>query len=260
MAYVGNPQAAAFSSRPPKQDLTGASGTSLTLSHAVSNAESIDLFINNVRQEPTTAYSASDTTVTLTGSVVATDDIYVIYNSLALQESVPPDGSVSDAKIATMAASKLTGSVASTAMPAGSVLQVIYAETSTSNVALTNTGWTSVGLTAQITPSSTSSKILVDFTPHFRLMSTNADPGIGFKILRGGTDIYETSTAYHTYFYNNGGYVEFRGTDRVSTLDSPSSTSQLTYTFEARAYHSGGDKRANDTGNKSKVILMEIAG
>ena len=54
MAYVGNPQAAAFSSRPPKQDLTGASGTSLTLSHAVANAESIDLFINNVRQEPTT--------------------------------------------------------------------------------------------------------------------------------------------------------------------------------------------------------------
>lgn len=113
MAYVGNPQAAAFSSRPSKQDLTGASGTSLTLSHAVANAESIDLFINNVRQEPTTAYSASGTTVTLTGSVVATDDIYVVYNSLALQESVPPDGSVTDAKIDTMAASKLTG-----AMPA----------------------------------------------------------------------------------------------------------------------------------------------
>tara|TARA_Y100000992_G_scaffold56387_1_gene34127 strand:- start:1615 stop:2421 length:807 start_codon:yes stop_codon:yes gene_type:complete len=123
MAYVGNPQAAAFSSRPSKQDLTGASGTSLTLSHAVANAESIDLFINNVRQEPTTAYSVSDTTVTLTGSVVATDDIYVVYNSLALQESVPPDGSVgsakiansaiTDAKIDTMAASKLTG-----AMPA----------------------------------------------------------------------------------------------------------------------------------------------
>lgn len=111
MAYIGNPQAAAFSSRPPKQDLTGASGTSLTLSHAVANAESIDLFINNVRQEPTTAYSVSDTTVTLTGSVAASDDIYVVYNSLALQESVPPDGSVTDAKIDTMAASKLTGAL-----------------------------------------------------------------------------------------------------------------------------------------------------
>ena len=111
MAYVGNPQAAAFSSRPPKQDLTGASGTSLTLSNSVANAESISLFINNVRQEPTTAYSVSDTTVTLTGSVAASDDIYVIYNSLVLQEVVPPDGSVTDAKITAMAASKLTGAL-----------------------------------------------------------------------------------------------------------------------------------------------------
>jgi hypothetical protein len=111
MAYVGNPQATAFSSKPAKQDLTGASGTSLTLSHAVANAESISLFINNVRQEPTTAYSVSDTTVTLTGSVAASDDIYVIYNSLALQEVVPPDGSVTDAKITAMAASKLTGAL-----------------------------------------------------------------------------------------------------------------------------------------------------
>ena len=99
MAYVGNPPAAAFSSRPPKQDLTGATGTSLTLSHAVANAESISLVINNVLQEPTTAYSVTGTAVTLTGSVVATDDIYVVYNALALQESVPPDGSVGTAQL-----------------------------------------------------------------------------------------------------------------------------------------------------------------
>lgn len=101
MAYIGNQQTQGFSSRPSKQDLTGATGTSLTLSHAVASAEGIDLFINNVRQEPTTAYSiAGDgVTVTLTGSVVATDDIYVVYNSLALQTTVTPDASVSTAKI-----------------------------------------------------------------------------------------------------------------------------------------------------------------
>jgi len=101
MAYIGNQQTQGFSSIPAKQDLTGATGTSLTLSHAVASAEGIDLFINNVRQEPTTAYSvgADGVTVTLTGSVVATDDIYVVYNSLALQTTVTPDASVSTAKI-----------------------------------------------------------------------------------------------------------------------------------------------------------------
>lgn len=100
MGYVGNQSTNAYSSLPAKQDLTGATGTSLTLSHAVAGPESIDLFINNVRQEPTTAYSVLDTTVTLTGSVVASDDIYVVYNGLALQTIVPPDGSVTSAKIA----------------------------------------------------------------------------------------------------------------------------------------------------------------
>ena len=101
MGYVGNQSTNAYSSLPAKQDLTGATGTTLTLSHAVAGPESIDLFINNVRQEPTTAYSVSDTTVTLTGSVVATDDIYVVYNGLALQTIVPPDGSVTSAKLDT---------------------------------------------------------------------------------------------------------------------------------------------------------------
>ena len=101
MGYVGNQQTEGFSQVPSKQDLTGATGTSLTLTHAVASAEGIDLFINNVRQESGEAYSiAGDgVTVTLTGSVVASDDIYVVYNSLALQTTVPPDASVSTAKI-----------------------------------------------------------------------------------------------------------------------------------------------------------------
>jgi len=92
MGYVGNQQNEGFSQVPAKQDLTGATGTSLTLTHAVASAEGIDLFINNVRQEPTEAYSVGGdgVTVTLTGSVVATDDIYVVYNSLARQTSTHP--------------------------------------------------------------------------------------------------------------------------------------------------------------------------
>jgi len=100
MPYIGNQAVQGYSSVPTKQDLTGATGTSLTLTHSVSSNESIDLFINNVRQEPGTAYTVAGSTVTLTGTVVATDDIYVVYNGLALQTTVPPDGSITTAKFA----------------------------------------------------------------------------------------------------------------------------------------------------------------
>jgi len=112
MAYIGNPVDTAFTSL-EKQDFSSPSGTSLTLTHAVANANDIALYINNVRQEPTEAYSVNGTTVTLTGSVVSTDDIYVIYLARAIQTTVPGDGSVSTAKIANSAVdltSKVTGS------------------------------------------------------------------------------------------------------------------------------------------------------
>ena len=111
MAYIGNQADTAFTSL-IKQDLTGASGTSLTLTHAVANANDIALYINNVRQEPVSAYSTNGTAVSLTGSVVSSDDIYVIYLARAVQTTVPPDGSVSTAKIASSAVdltSKVTG-------------------------------------------------------------------------------------------------------------------------------------------------------
>jgi hypothetical protein len=100
MGYIGNQAVQGYSSIPAKQDLTSATGGTLTLTHAVSSPEAIDLYINNVRQEPTESYDAAGTTVTLNGyTVAATDDIYVVYNALALQTSVPPDGSVTSAKL-----------------------------------------------------------------------------------------------------------------------------------------------------------------
>ena len=60
MTYIGNKSSANFTSL-EKQDLTGASGTSLTLTHAVANAFDIALYINNVRQEPNEAYTTNGT-------------------------------------------------------------------------------------------------------------------------------------------------------------------------------------------------------
>ena len=99
MGYVGNQTTTAFTSM-DKQDITGNGGANYTLSHAVANANEIEVFVNNVRQEPTVAYSASGTTLTMTGNVASTDDFYVVFQGKAVGTIVPPDGSVSTAKIA----------------------------------------------------------------------------------------------------------------------------------------------------------------
>ena len=51
MGYVGNQTTTAFTSM-AKQDITGDGGTGYTLDHAVANAQEIEVFVNNVRQEP----------------------------------------------------------------------------------------------------------------------------------------------------------------------------------------------------------------
>ena len=103
MAYIGNEPSVNFTSF-AKQDLTGVTGSPVkrgfTLTYAVANANEIEVFVNNVRQEPTEAYTVSGTALTMTGNVASTDDFYVIYLGKALQTTVPPDGSVSTAKIA----------------------------------------------------------------------------------------------------------------------------------------------------------------
>ena len=111
MGYVGNEPSVNFTSF-AKQDITGDGGANYTLTHAVANANEIAVFVNNVRQEPTSAYSVSGTALNMTGNVASSDDFYVIYLGKALQTTVPPDSSVTNAKIANTTidlTSKVTG-------------------------------------------------------------------------------------------------------------------------------------------------------
>ena len=104
-----------------KQTITGNGGTSYTLQQSVGSALDIAVFVNNTRQEPTVAYSASGTTLTMTGAVNSSDHFYVIFLGKAIiTTGLPVDGigtaninagAVTDAKIVGMAASKLTGTM-----------------------------------------------------------------------------------------------------------------------------------------------------
>ena len=102
MGYVGNQTTNAYTSI-AKQDLTGVTGSPVkrgfTLDHAVANANEIEVFVNNVRQEPAVAYTVSGTALTMTGDVETTDDFYVVFQGKAIQTVVPPDDSVTTARI-----------------------------------------------------------------------------------------------------------------------------------------------------------------
>jgi len=89
MSYLGNAPESVFTEM-KYQDLTGGSGTSFTLNQAVSNPQEIEVFVNNVRQEPSAAYSVSGTTLTMTESVGASEDFYVIFQGMAQGSATHP--------------------------------------------------------------------------------------------------------------------------------------------------------------------------
>jgi hypothetical protein len=93
MPFIGNQPALSYTSF-AKQDFTTSATTSYTLSQPVANENEIALFINFVRQEPTTAYTASGTSLTLTSATSASDDMYAIFLGKAVQTVNPPAGSV----------------------------------------------------------------------------------------------------------------------------------------------------------------------
>lgn len=99
MPYLGNEPAVAYTTV-SYQDLTGGSGTSFTLNHPVANSNEIEVFVNNVRQEPSVAYNASGTSMTMTGTVASTDDFYVVFQGKAQQTIVPAlDSNLSVARL-----------------------------------------------------------------------------------------------------------------------------------------------------------------
>ncbi len=79
-----------------------ASTTAFTLTRQVVNPTDIDVFIENVRQEPTTAYTVEGTTLTFTSAPgTGTNNIYVVYRGSGVSNyAFVPDGSITYAKLA----------------------------------------------------------------------------------------------------------------------------------------------------------------
>ena len=126
MPFIRTTPAQGFASIFNKQTFTAnGSTTSFTLSHRVNNANDLEVFVGNVRQEPTEAYSASGLSLVMTQAPANGVSFYVIYKGLAQITTSPSDGSVGDAQIqnGSITAGKVNSSFAQTlGVPAGIIL------------------------------------------------------------------------------------------------------------------------------------------
>jgi len=151
----------------------------------------------------------------------------------------------------------------------GKVLQVVSA-VNNNYQEVSSTTYTDTATTASITPSATSSKILI--IVHGTLTSIRASQSIWANLR-----VYRNSTSNLVYvadYFNNIsagtdaiGENKYANSFSINHLDSPSSTSATTYTLQiatGTTSNSGRVRLSNSTSgqntNLSNITLMEIAG
>jgi len=217
----------------------------------------VDVYRNGVYL-PTSDYTATTgTTVVLTNAATVGDTITTIsfYVSSVLNAIPATAGSVSDSYIVDVSASKLTGSrtIPKGTMPAGAVLQVVEGVTG-SETFTSSTSYQTSNLTATITPSSATSKVLV--TIDSTVYVSNSSSRFVGTAYRNGTDIASAYTA-GAMTVGDGP----TGWTRAATtiLDSPASTSALTYTLYFKTNNASYNAGACLNNTRSSIILMEIA-
>ena len=142
-----------------------------------------------------------------------------------------------------------SGMISAPGLTTGKVLQVVTGNQITSGVNTTSGSYVDSGLYVNITPSSTSSKILISTN-----MNTRNDTGGGGCV----TTIYRDSTQLSA-----SGNIQYQanGNHHSSTfqqwLDSPSTTSQITYKMYFYRFSSGTAYISGDWGG-ARMFALEI--
>ncbi len=96
MPYIGTAAQGTFGTGTKDRFSGNNSSTAFTMSRSVGNANDIDVFVENVRQEPSIAYTVSGTTLSFTGTpATGSNNIYVVHKAASVNV-VPPSGRSTD--------------------------------------------------------------------------------------------------------------------------------------------------------------------
>lgn len=280
MAYIGaQPNKSLTKTTSQSFNGTG-SATSFTLNRAVNSSEELEVFVDNVQQEPGSgkSYIAIGTTLTFDEAPPSgTGNVYVIYRGLAevTTRLEPQDLSITTAKLvdANVTTAKIADANVTTAkiaddavtaakigsLPTGSVVQVVQ-DVSTTFFGPTSGGgsYQDTGHSVTITPSSSSNKVLFTFSAMGIVRGCNHG---GIRLLRGTTDIHR-----HEFYSNDSTYWQAYNFG-FSYLDSPNTTSAVTYKIQAWAQTLSASQQlrinyqSTSTGDPNAICLaQEIVG
>ena len=238
MAYLGASPLASFAS-PSKDTFSGDnSTTSFTMGQSVGDPNQIEVFVDNVRQEPTSAYTVNGTTLTFTGTpATGTNNIYVIHKQGVIGNGLLPTSGRDSDRVGSLTvdgASTLTGNI-----------------TTSGNISATSGSITAGGALSGVTTLTTTSTATIggDTSITGNLRSDNSADGIqidatdgsasnaGDLILLDGTDgsatnagsslLYEDATGDPSNYFNNN--IKFSGDVKVgsATITEDTTNNQL---------------------------------
>ena len=280
MPFIGNQPAESYSAF-QKQDFSTSATTSYTLDHPVANGNEIALFINFVRQEPTAAYTASGTSLTLTSATTSSDDMYCVYLGKAVQTVNPPSGSVGSSQVA---ASIITGQTAETSIAtddtvlihdtsAGALRKMTRANF-VSGVGGTNTPhfeayrsgsqavsdntWTTVVFNAEARDASS-----VYDTSNGRFTPTTAGKYFCYAIVIGGNDGASSLNYVLAKFFKNGSDYQTTSVNKLDFRSNPGANGQVA-TFSVIEFNGSSDylevKTQISTGSNPDVVESSVFG
>lgn len=137
-----------------------------------------------------------------------------------------------------------------------SIVQVVNA-TTTTQATSSSTSYADTNLSATITPTSASNKILVIVHQATLKGTGNNANAVNLRLLRDSTTVW-TSTANH----DTNSSLQYNGITSMAWLDSPNTTSAVTYKtqFANQTAANIVYVQINQSNSPSSITLMEVVG
>ena len=174
-------------------------------------------------------------------------------------------GQINVNKIAARSGNTITVASGDVLQAPGHTLQTLYLAMTTTTATTSTTFGLMTGSNLAITPSSTSSKILIQYNYAIYVLNGNNNTWRGGKVRLmnvTGNSVLHADQDYGSVLYSVDGGDRSMGFSSGAFLHSPSTTSAITYGLECASSLNGKNVIFNNTGYSrgGHMLLQEIAG